>query len=324
MTVIRDLHLIRKKMWDASMANHERYLDSKTKLFAGKFVEDRKCPACAENRPIVLFQKSGGLYVKCESCAMVYTNPAFTDAALEQYYSSNHAIQSEIVASDVPFYRALYERGLGSIAKFLRQKGKEVSNAAAILDIGCSAGGFLNIAKERGWSTFGLELNKVEREVCMRSGHQVQGCTLEASNFGRKFLAITLWDVFEHIKDGLSLLQSAEKILEPGGVIFIQSPSADSIAARILQEKCNMFDGLEHVNIYGRKQLALLAKRIGFELLDYVTVIPEVGVMNNYLSYDDPYLGGTTDTETLWGLVSANEILEKGLGYKFQAILSKC
>ena len=322
MTSTKELHLKRKKMWDASMANHQRYLDNTTNLFGKKFVEDRPCPACAKDRAIVLFQKSGGVYVKCESCAMIFTNPAFTDAALEQYYSINHAVQSEIVASDVPFYRALYERGLNSIERLLRKRAGGASNPT-ILDVGCSAGGFLNIAREHGWSTFGLELNSTEREICAKSGHQVQGCTLENAKFSQKFSAVTLWDVFEHIKDGARFIQSAERILEPGGVLFVQRPSADSIAARILQEKCNMFDGLEHVNIYGRKQIAVLAERTGFEIVDFATVIPEVGVINNYLSYEDPYLGGTTDTQMIWKMISSDEVLEKGFGYKFQAILSK-
>jgi SAM-dependent methyltransferase len=317
---VGELHNIRRKMWDASMANHIRYIDSQSQIFDAQYVEARVCPTCECDQSQYLFRKSGGTYVKCGECEMIYTNPAFKDSVLEQYYASNHSVQSEIVSSDSPFYRGLYEMGLNQIERALGLDHK-MAHSGSVLDIGCSAGGFLNIAKERGWATFGLEFNNSERELSLRNGHQVQAQELARANFGRRFSTVTLWDVFEHIKDGPRLLNESKMVLEPNGIVFIQSPSADSIAARILQEKCNMFDGLEHVNIYGRKQLEIVARRAGFDVKSYQTVIPEVGVVNNYLSFQDPYLGQTENNQNLWGLASSEEILERGLGYKFQAIL---
>jgi hypothetical protein len=103
--------------------------------------------------------------------------------------------------------------------------------------------------------------------------------------------------------------------------VFIQSPSRDALAARMLQQACNMFDCLEHVNLYGRQSLSVVAQASGFDLVSFETVIPETGVMNNYLGYEHPYLGTTTQTKMLAGLVSSEQILSNQLGYKFQACL---
>lgn len=310
----REMHLVRKAMWDASMSNHDAYLDPATQLFADRFLEERVCPACGSPDCRFLFHKSGGSYVACDHCGMVYLNPVFRDDVLEQYYRNNHELQGAIVAGDMAFYARLYRKGLGSVER-------EVGDAGVILDVGCSTGSFLDIAKEQGWSCYGLELNKAEAKIAKERGHVVEEVMLANSVFGLTFDAITLWDVFEHIKDGLGFLQEARRLLRPSGIVFVQSPSRDALAARILQARCNMFDGLEHVNLYGRDGLGRLCERAGYEVVSYETVIAEIGVINNYLAYDDPYLGYSKDSKTILGEIDEAWMHDHKIGYKFQACL---
>jgi SAM-dependent methyltransferase len=310
----RELHLARKKMWDASMANHVRYLDRASGQFNEKFVERRSCPACGSGRERLLFHKSGGTYVACMDCEMVYLNPVFTDKYLEEYYRQNHDVQAEIVESDSEFYTRLYRQGMDSIVEVTGNRG-------SILDVGCSAGGFLDVAQGYGWSTFGIELNQREAAHARRKGHQVYEELLANAAFPRAMEAIALWDVFEHIKDGLQFLLDAKRVLSGRGTVFLQSPTPDSLAAKVLQEKCNVFDGLEHVNLYGRHNLLEVAGKAGYEVVKYETVISEVGVINNYLHYEDPYLGGVRDNKNVLGLLGEEWIFEHQLGYKYQACL---
>jgi SAM-dependent methyltransferase len=310
----RDLHLDRKKMLNASIANHRRYLDPDTGLFSTQFTESRKCPACTSDDSRGLFYKSGGHYVTCNKCEMLYLNPAFKNEYLEEYYRNNHDFQGEAVANDMDFYSSLYLKGLAQISY-------QLPNYGSILDVGCSTGIFLDIAKNLGWSTFGLELNKKEAEIAILKGHKITEAMIESANFHEKFNAITLWDVFEHIKDGGKFLNNAKKLLTENGVIFIQSPSRDALAAKILHSACNMFDGLEHVNLYGKKSLNLVSKSAGFEIVSFETVISEIGVINNYLEYYDPYLGISQNRESMLNLITDKAILDNKLGYKFQACL---
>lgn len=311
---IRDLHLKRKAMWDASISNHRRYLNEETGIFSDKFTEKRSCPACSTNDSRILFWKSGGCYVACNKCSMLYLNPVFKDDALEEYYRSNHQLQGEVVANDMGFYSALYSKGLSLITKSFPVLG-------SILDVGCSTGIFLDIAKSRGWQTFGLELNKKEAKIARVKNHLIKEEMINSVRFDKKFDVITLWDVFEHIKDGAQFLNEAKKLLKKDGIIFIQSPSRDALAAKIMQSDCNMFDGLEHVNLYGIESLTMLAKSAGYKVESYETVISEAGVINNYLEYHDPYLGPSKNNISVADLISEKEIHEKKMGYKFQACL---
>ena len=75
-----------------------------------------------------------------------------------------------------------------------------------------------------------------------------------------------MWDVFEHIKNPHSVLQTIRKKLNKSGLFFIQIPNVKALAPRILQEKCNMFDGMEHVNLYDPNTINLCAKKINLKL----------------------------------------------------------
>lgn len=310
---IKELHIERVKLWDASIANHSKYIDEKTGLFESKWLEHRTCPVCNQNNYNKIFSKEGGEYVRCLECSMVYLNPVFTNEALTDYYQNNHSSQAELVESDNTFYVNLYNQGLDSI--------ESETKVAKILDIGCSSGIFLDTAKKRKWATSGIELNRKEFELASKKGHSAYNELLENISFEEKFNAISMWDVFEHIRDGEDYLIQMKNLLTEDGVIFLQIPSSDSLAAKILQEKCNMFDGLEHVNLYGVETIKLLADKCGLKVLNLKTVISEIGVLNNYLNYEHPYFGETTNKEFIPNLIDEKTLHEKLLGYKLQVVL---
>lgn len=312
---VQELHQERKKMWDASISNHLKYIDSSTGEFSSEFTEERACPVCGSSNEREIFKKEGGRYVKCMDCSMVYLNPVFKDFALKDYYERNHSLQSEIVENDLDdFYINIYTKGVDAIKKVNK-------NASTILDIGCSSGAFLDIAKKTSFDTYGVELNKSEFSFAKAKGHKVYNQLLEEIDFTNKFDAITMWDVFEHIKDGKQYLTIMKELLSNNGVIFLQVPSSDSLAAKILQEKCNMFDGLEHVNLYNVETIKNIATQCGLEIKYITTVISEIGVTNNYMSYEDPYLGSTKNKENILNLIDENKLHENLLGYKIQVVL---
>jgi SAM-dependent methyltransferase len=314
---VKELHQNRSKMWDAAMENHNKYINQETGLFSSAYTEQRTCPVCDSNDYVIMFNKAGGTYVKCGVCTMVYLNPAFSDESLKTYYNNNHTEQSEVVELDEDsFYSKLYNLGLDSIIQ-------AKPDVKSILDIGCSSGVFLDIANKKELKTFGIELNRSEYLFAKNKGHHVYNDLLEDIEFKNKFDAISMWDVFEHLKDGRFYLNLLKSILTDDGIVFLQIPSADALAAKILQEKCNMFDGLEHVNLYGVATIKTLAESCGFEVCGFRSVIAEIGVINNYLNYDDPYLGNTKNREFIPDLLSETQIHERCLGYKLQVVLKK-
>ena len=312
-----EIHKTRELYWARDMLSHSRFIDQTTGLFEDAYVEERACPACDLDKARFLFVKAGGVHVQCESCEMVYLNPVFKDEALTSFYRENHSGQSEMVDDDVEFYSAIYNQGIDLVRK-------SHPDIETVLDYGCSGGFFLDTAKEAGVANcFGMELNEIEAEVSRSKGHTVHIGLLEQNPFDEKFDLITLWDVFEHIKDGKAYLSRFREILRDDGCLFLQVPNAMSLAARIMQEHSNMYDGLEHVNLYSPDTLKLVAEKTGFEIVDMQTVIPELNVLNNYLSYENGYTGSRGATDSLLGLITEESLHERLLGYKIQAVLKK-
>lgn len=309
----KEIHQERLKMHLANVADRQKYIDPNNGAFFESLLEDRTCPVCNENYEQFLFLKDGGSHVKCTQCDMIYLNPVFKDEHLENHYRNNHDCQSEIVSNDSEFYTNLYTKGLRAI-EATAPKGN-------ILDIGCSAGNFLDIALASQWKTIGVELNEKEAAYAAQKGHTIHTQLLESVSFSEKLGAVTLWDVFEHLKDGRAYLTQIKTLLSHDGVIFLQIPSADSLAAKILREKCQMFDGIEHVNLYSYRAIQKLSHECGLKILSCETVISEIGVINNCLNYDDPYLGATTNLNSIAGLIDEKALHGAKMGYKMQLVL---
>lgn len=310
----QQLHKGRKFMYDKIYDYHRKFIDKKTGKFFTKLTEKRNCPVCESSNLIPIFNKSGGTYVKCSSCTMIFTNPVFKDKALENYYIKLNTGQATVVQNESDFYREIYTKGLNTISKSV-SKGK-------ILDIGCSSGFFLDIAKSRGWETYGIELGEVEAEMCRKKGHILYTKKLEDLNLDVKFDAITLWDVFEHLPNGKDQLKLFKSKLSKKGVIFLQIPNSDALAARIMREKCNMYDGVEHVNLYNPKTIKLISQKVGLKMNNLETVISEIAVLNAFLSYEHPYFGHSDYGDKLLDILDADFIHKFLLGYKMQVVIA--
>ena len=307
----KNLHLQRKFSYDAIELGHQKYMDRKNSMYKRKYLETRKkCPCCHSKNFRIIFKKRGSYYNICDNCNLVFLNPVFKDKELLKYYMDLHQSQAKIVKNEAPFYRKIFTKGLMSIQKFKKQK--------KIIDIGCSSGFFLDIAAGHGWETYGIEYNN-EKKLADKN-HVIFSQEIETLT-NLKFDVVTMWDVFEHIKDGNTCLKKIKKKLNKKGLVFIQTPNVFSIAARILQEKSNVFDGIEHVNLYNFENIKLIAKKNGFKILKNEAVIPEVAVTSNYLDYSNPYFGKSNYANTILNLANEKKILNKKLGYKMQIIL---
>ncbi len=308
-----ELHKKRKFMYETAAAYRRNFLNKKTGMILENLTSYRMCPLCGENVPKTIFNKNGGVYVKCQNCDMIYLNPVLKDEALTAYYRNNNYLQALAHQEESDFYTKIYLSGLEKIGSFV-EKGN-------VLDIGCSGGFFLNLARNDGWKTFGIELNKTEAMIANRMGHKIWDIPIEKLNPGIKFNCITLWDVFEHIKDGASYLLKIKSLLNENGIVFLQIPNVGSLAARLLHERCNMFDGIEHVNLYSPQTIRRFCEINQLKLLFMETVISELEVVMKYLDYEDPYF-----SEKLVGegfqFLNQKLISKYCMGYKMQLVIS--
>ena len=191
----------------------------------------RPCPVCGLNVAEAYLQKNALRLVRCRTCGMIYANPVPAEYASGQYYDergTDYYLSSAKLESDYAEVR--FEREL---TLFRRQ-----CPAGAVLDVGCSSGGFLYQLQRRfpnDYQVLGLDASGPALDYAAARGVPVQhGEFLQMDFLGRQFDAITFWAVLEHLFAPKAFIDKAGSLLKPGGRCFIIVPNMKSLAVRVL------------------------------------------------------------------------------------------
>jgi 2-polyprenyl-3-methyl-5-hydroxy-6-metoxy-1,4-benzoquinol methylase len=139
-----------------------------------------------------------------------------------------------------------------------------------LLDVGCSSGAFLRVARSLGLDAEGVEISPEAAETARREGFRVHTGLLEEARYPDASLdAVTLIELLEHLREPRALLAECRRILRPGGVAMATTPNGVSWTARAMGARWDVFslrDMGGHVSFFNPGSLRLLAARAGFEV----------------------------------------------------------
>ncbi len=167
--------------------------------------------------------------LQCKGCKVVFAVPKSGVPEIRLESAAGDATYREKYLSQFwEFRRKSFRRGMDLIEKWNPDKG-------TVLDIGCSYGLFLSIAKERGWEVNGIEASPDEIRFCKeRFGIEVEPANINKLNLpDHHFDLVTLWDVLEHSTDPSRLLASVHQSLKPNGVLLLRVPDRTGLIPRI-------------------------------------------------------------------------------------------
>jgi O-antigen chain-terminating methyltransferase len=137
-------------------------------------------------------------------------------------------------------------------------------HAPRLLDVACGDGIFLQLAREAGWETQGVDLNatlvKLGRERGLAIEHEDAIAYLERCGPAR-FDAMTALQFIEHLEPEalMRLLRAARKALRPGGVLIIETLNPNTLKALHWY-----FLDLTHARLVFPEMLRLLGETAGF------------------------------------------------------------
>lgn len=162
---------------------------------------------------------------QCSNCSFIFSKQVPSQSELDEFYDTHYDRTSYFS----PITRKRYEEWLDMFEPF-RKKGN-------ILDIGCGYGFFLEVAKEKGWNVFGLEVSERASEDCKSKGITMFSGELKDAPFTpESFDIIISIEVIEHLIDPDGFLRGAHKLLREGGGMYVTTPFWDGNATKRISE----------------------------------------------------------------------------------------
>ena len=189
---------------------------------------------------------------RCEDCGFLFFDPSL--AGNEAFYQ-----QLEHAEYFSP-HRDEFRRTLD----FARNQ-----HVRRVLDVGCGSGIFLDMAREAGLQTVGIELNSKAAEKTRQKGHTILTkllSDLDVEQTGGPFDLITLFQVLEHVPDPVKTLSEAKSLLKAGGLISIAVPSAEGLC-RLAPWDPSLWPP-HHVSLWRLADFPLLGKAVGMDLVE--------------------------------------------------------
>ena len=202
--------------------------------------------------------------VVCEQCDLLYSNPAPTQAAIENAYRDAAFDASDESRQASVTYAALLRRIL-----------PRLPDRQGALDIGTGDGAFVEQLLAAGFTdVVGVEPSaapiaaaKLTVRGLIRHG------PFRASDFQPASLGlVTCFQTIEHVYDPLRLCQEALGLLRPGGALFLVFHNRRALLAKAMGLRSPIFD-VEHLQLFSRRSIRALLTRAGFTQVDVRTVV---------------------------------------------------
>jgi len=155
---------------------------------------------------------------------------------------------------------------LAGIARSLQRPPQEIH----LLDVGCSTGAFITVARRMGFIAEGVEPAPQAARSAQAAGLRVHQGLLEEIAFpDQAFDVVTMFEVIEHVREMTPLFRECHRILRPEGLLVIGTGNAESWAASFMASRWEYFH-IErhggHVSFFNPLSIRLLAERSGFQI----------------------------------------------------------
>ena len=138
-----------------------------------------------------------------------------------------------------------------------------------LLDIGCGAGEFMELATAAGFQTEGIEISEASVAICRRRGLNVRLGNLITENLDQSYDLITLWDVLPHLRDPAAFLARSRDLLTDRGYIFAKIPLFGALSVNLSNGTPKLAGLLigapSHIHYFNWASLTKVLLRVGLQ-----------------------------------------------------------
>jgi SAM-dependent methyltransferase len=199
--------------------------------------------------------------VRCADCGFLFRHPGIRPERLGDLYATGR--YAKFLAGKYTDDRVRrYEVTMAPFGRLF-----EAGDGRRLLDFGCGNGLFLEIAHERGFDCYGVDLAEDAIAAARKhpSGrHAYHGSPTDIPELAAGgFDVITMWSVLAHLAQPVEDLTMLRRLLAPDGVLLILTVNADSLILRRRLERWGGFTP-NHLLFSSPRTLPRLLERAGF------------------------------------------------------------
>lgn len=216
------------------------------------------CPLCS-SQTTFLFNKQGSPFYACTACRFVFSQP------LHNPNLSNTISDFEPAYLNYLGHQLHDNKNHEALVKKLQRHTN--LGQGALLDIGCGSGKFVHYLRSKGYDAWGLEPSAALYESFLAGQphfYNMGSQAFRAHYPGRRFTAVILSDVLEHVPDPRAFMACVADLTAPGGIVFISTPDARSLFARMAGRGWHYYNKY-HLSLFSPQNLRQLMGSYGFE-----------------------------------------------------------
>ena len=143
-----------------------------------------------------------------------------------------------------------------------------------ILDFGAGSGAFINYVKQNtNLEAYGIETSeKAFQHLFNIHGNKVSNANILSQSFfeNKKFDAITLFHVLEHLEDPKEYLNKLISKLNKGGLLLIEVPNINSLESILFKKYFFHLDLPRHLYHFNKNSLSYLLNKTDLEEIKFV------------------------------------------------------
>ncbi|MHA3771962.1 class I SAM-dependent methyltransferase [Verrucomicrobiota bacterium sgz303538] len=201
--------------------------------------------------------------VQCRTCKVRRRAPEITDNYEEQYHEPYLEQGQAIHPHQLSHFSDLM---MARLRQFFQ---KDVR----FLDVGCSTGRILQLARTMGFDAVGLDYSQWAADHCAKLGFETRyGSLIGQWSEAEQFDVIHCSHTIEHVPDPLAYLAEMHRLVKRGGHIMIACPNYASVPRFVMRDGWPTWCLDSHLWQFTKRQMEQLLKKVGLAVISSRTL----------------------------------------------------
>lgn len=257
-----------------------------------------------------IVRKGSYRIIDCEICGFKHVYPVPDEKGIARYYRSKYytGIKNENTVCGISRLMKKNKETKNELRWLSATLYSDVNHVlekyidkpANILDVGCGTSDFLKFMKKANWNIVGIEpsldMEKRERGLVVHN-KSFEDFVAGHPEDEKRFNAIIMLNVLEHVPDPVRFLNHAKRLLYPrNGLVCIRVPNDFNILQDFSSKKCGKSLWWvaipDHINYFDNSSLSRLLASSGFKVFHAMADFPmEFFILMGENYVDNPAAG---------------------------------